>query len=80
MFNDFGLITLTAVTLFWIVGFGLSRVLIVLQLLASPPAYGVWFLIIAIDGYLLYLFFGHRQSVAFSMNRPQKRVPERGIP
>jgi uncharacterized protein len=64
----------------WIVGFGLSRVLIVLQLLASPAAYGVWFTIIAIDGYLLYLFFGHRQSVAFSMNRREKRVPERGIP
>ena len=46
----------------WIVGFGLSRVLIVLQLLRGPAAYSVWLSVIMIDAYLLYLFFGGRQS------------------
>jgi len=46
----------------WIVGFGLSRVLIVLQLLRGPVAYSVWLSVIMIDAYLLYLFFGGRQS------------------
>src|SRR5206468_1644101 len=46
----------------WIVGFGLSRVLIVLQLLRGPAAYSIWLSVIMIDAYLLYLFFGGRQS------------------
>lgn len=41
----------------WVVGFGLSRVLIELNLLASPWAYGVMVATILIDGYLLYIFF-----------------------
>ena len=49
----------------WIVGFGLSRVLIVLQLLRGPAAYSVWISVIMIDAYLLYLFFGGRQSTVF---------------
>ena len=49
----------------WIVGFGLSRVLIVLQLLRGPTAYSIWLSVIMIDAYLLYLFFGGRQSTVF---------------
>jgi uncharacterized membrane protein YfcA len=45
----------------WIVGYGLSRVLVVLQLLASPQAYTVWLGIAAIDSYLLYVFFTRRR-------------------
>lgn len=45
----------------WIVGYGLSRVLIVLQLITSPAAYTVWLGIAAIDSYLLYAFFTRRK-------------------
>jgi uncharacterized membrane protein YfcA len=41
----------------WIVGFGLSRVLMELGLLASPWAYSVMAITILIDAYLLYIFF-----------------------
>jgi uncharacterized membrane protein YfcA len=41
----------------WLVGFGLSRVLIELKLAASPMAYGVLVGVVIIDAYLLYLFF-----------------------
>ncbi|MBI3596163.1 MAG: sulfite exporter TauE/SafE family protein [Nitrospirae bacterium] len=41
----------------WVVGFGLSRVLIELDLAASPSAYLLWLFVIAIDTYLLYQFF-----------------------
>jgi len=41
----------------WVVGFGLSRVLIDLDLVASPTAYLLWLFVIAIDTYLLYQFF-----------------------
>ena len=41
----------------WVVGFGLSRVLIELNLLASPWAYSIMAATIVIDTYLLYLFF-----------------------
>ncbi|TLY18652.1 MAG: sulfite exporter TauE/SafE family protein [Nitrospirae bacterium] len=41
----------------WVVGFGLSRVLIDLKLMASPWAYSVMVLAIVIDSYLLYVFF-----------------------
>jgi uncharacterized membrane protein YfcA len=56
----------------WIVGFGLSRVLIALQLLASPAAYSVWLSVAIIDVYLLYLFFGRRQSTVFAVERAGK--------
>jgi uncharacterized protein len=46
----------------WIVGFGLSRVLIALQLLTNRAAYSVWLSVILIDAYLLYLYFERRQS------------------
>jgi hypothetical protein len=41
----------------WVVGFGLSRVLIELDLLESPWAYSVTAITILIDAYLLYIFF-----------------------
>ena len=44
----------------WVVGFGLSRVLIELRLVASPGAYGFMAATILIDVYLLYIFFARR--------------------
>jgi uncharacterized protein len=41
----------------WVVGFGLSRVLIDLNLMESPWAYSVCAVTILIDTYLLYVFF-----------------------
>jgi uncharacterized membrane protein YfcA len=48
----------------WVVGFGLSRVLIELNLMASPWAYGVMAVTILIDVYLLYVFFTRRKAAA----------------
>jgi uncharacterized membrane protein YfcA len=52
----------------WVVGFGLSRVLIELNLIESPWAYSVMAATILIDCYLLYVFFTRR-----------KAAPERAI-
>jgi uncharacterized membrane protein YfcA len=41
----------------WIVGFGLSRVVMELQLITSPAAYAIWLVVILIDAVLLYRFF-----------------------
>jgi len=41
----------------WVVGFGLSRVLIELNLMESPWAYSVMAVTMLIDAYLLYTFF-----------------------
>ncbi len=41
----------------WVVGFGCSRVLSDLKLLASPMAYSVLLAVVLVDAYLLYLFF-----------------------
>src|SRR5438477_4516193 len=41
----------------WVVGFGLSRVLIELNLIESPWAYSVLVVTMMLDAYLLYLFF-----------------------
>ena len=41
----------------WVVGFGLSRVLVELDLMESPGAYSVMAVTIFIDIYLLYIFF-----------------------
>jgi len=41
----------------WVVGFGLSRVLIELNLMESPWAYSTLAVTILIDTYLLYIFF-----------------------
>jgi uncharacterized membrane protein YfcA len=46
----------------WVVGFGLSRVLIELNLMASPSAYSVMAGVIFIDLYLLYVFFSSRKA------------------
>jgi uncharacterized membrane protein YfcA len=46
----------------WVVGFGLSRVLIELKLVPSPEAYGFMAATILIDLYLLYLFFTQRAA------------------
>jgi len=52
----------------WVVGFGLSRVLVELNLMQSPWAYSVMAATILVDLYLLYLFFtGHRTAAG----RPQ---------
>lgn len=48
----------------WVVGFGLSRVLIELALMESPWAYGVLAVTILIDCYLLYVFFTRRKVAA----------------
>lgn len=42
----------------WIIGFGLSRVLIELGLIYSPMAYSVLLATLLIDSYLLYQYFG----------------------
>lgn len=41
----------------WIIGFGLSRVVIELKLMTSPTAYLLWLGVVVIDTYLLYRFF-----------------------
>jgi uncharacterized protein len=46
----------------WVVGFGLSRVLIELNLMESPWAYSVLAITILIDAYLLYVFFTVRSA------------------
>jgi uncharacterized membrane protein YfcA len=46
----------------WVVGFGLSRVLIELGLMASPWAYGVMAATMLIDACLLYMFFAVRRA------------------
>jgi uncharacterized membrane protein YfcA len=48
----------------WIVGFGLSRVLIDLKLMDSPWAYSVLLLAIVLDSCLLYVFFATRRLTA----------------
>src|SRR5215831_1592449 len=50
----------------WVVGFGLSRVLIELNLMESPWAYSVMAVTILIDAYLLYIFFTVPKAVTRS--------------
>ena len=57
----------------WVVGFGLSRVLIELALVPSPWAYGVLALTIAVDVYLLSLFFRRRRTAASPPPNPSSR-------
>ena len=47
----------------WIVGFGLSRVLIEVNLMGTPWAYSVMAVTILIDIYLLYIFFSKKSGV-----------------
>jgi uncharacterized protein len=48
----------------WVVGFGLSRVLIDLTLIESPWAYSVMLITILIDTYLLYVFFTAKNAAS----------------
>jgi uncharacterized membrane protein YfcA len=47
----------------WVVGFGLSRVLIELKLLESPWAYSVMAAAILVDACLLFVFFKRRRPI-----------------
>src|SRR3989449_5285870 len=55
----------------WVVGFGLSRVLIDLKLMESPWAYSVMVLAIVIDSYLLYIFFTVQRPAAKRLEAEQ---------
>ena len=65
----------------WVVGFGLSRVLIELNLMESPWAYNVMAVTILIDLYLLYIFFTKRSQKLWApmtpgdRSRPPSRFP-----
>jgi uncharacterized protein len=58
----------------WVVGFGLSRVLIDLSLIASPWAYSVMLITVLIDTYLLYVFFTAKNAA--SMQSQTLRAPQ----
>ena len=58
----------------WVVGFGLSRVLIDQNLMQSPWAYGVLAVTILLDAYLLYVFFKARNGPAGSPGRKSGRL------
>ena len=58
----------------WVVGFGLSRVLIELKLMEAPYAYLVMAAAILIDVYLLYVFFRRRRLV-----EPPSPAPDRSL-
>src|SRR5213082_1823032 len=66
----------------WVVGFGLSRVLIDLNLIESPLAYGVMLVAILSDTYLLYIFFRvQRPAARRSEATPAALAPSsRGAP
>jgi len=55
----------------WIVGFGLSRVLIELNLMESPLAYSAMAITILIDAYLLYIFLTMQKSLQSARITPQ---------
>ncbi|MBZ0168157.1 Sulfite exporter TauE/SafE [Candidatus Methylomirabilis lanthanidiphila] len=58
----------------WVVGFGLSKVLIDLRLMTSPTGYVVWLTVILIDLTLLYGFFmrgSEFATVASDVNVPE---------
>jgi len=46
----------------WVVGFGLSRVLMELHLVRSPLAYGVMLSALLLDGYLLFVYFSRQRQ------------------
>ena len=58
----------------WVVGFGLSRVLIELKIIGSPWAYTVMAITILIDCYLLYVFFTKQRAAALQ-ERATKASP-----
>lgn len=47
----------------WVVGFGLSRTTIGLGLIASPSAYAILVVVVFLDAYLLFAFFGQRRAL-----------------
>ena len=53
----------------WVVGFGLSRVLIDLELARGFAAYGPLVVSIVVDAYLLYLFFSKRAEAKHGLAR-----------
>jgi hypothetical protein len=61
----------------WIVGFGLSRVLIELRLMDSPLAYSVMAATALVDLYLLHLFFTARRAALLYLSSDTRgNVPE----
>lgn len=54
----------------WVVGFGLSRVLIELNVIKFPWAYCAMAIAVVLDGYLLYMFFTIRRLVRHASHRP----------
>jgi uncharacterized protein len=59
----------------WVVGFGLSRVLMIdLTLIESPWAYSVMLITILIDTYLLYVFFTAKNAA--SMRSQTRSAPQ----
>src|SRR6516162_2607765 len=58
----------------WVVGFGLSRVLIELDLMESPWAYSIMAASMLIDSYLLYIFFTVRRSPSEKSRSPAGRA------
>jgi uncharacterized membrane protein YfcA len=58
----------------WVVGFGLSRVLIELKLMESPWAYSAMVLAILIDTYLLYIFFALQRATS-RLGDPRRSCP-----
>ena len=63
----------------WVVGFGLSRVLIELKLLEGPWAYVVMAAAALIDAYLLYIFFKRRGQAALRSEASNRFLaPSRG--
>ena len=53
----------------WVVGFGLSKVLIELKVIVSPGAYGVWLIVALIDMCLLYAYFRARRGPQIDVGR-----------
>ena len=58
-----------------VVGFGMSRVLVELQLAPSPAAYSVLAAVVAIDAYLLYRFFQRRSFPSRTAGQSGLRFP-----
>jgi uncharacterized membrane protein YfcA len=54
----------------WVVGFGLSRVLMELRIVPGPGAYGFMLATILVDLWLLYLFFSRRIAARRSPTLP----------
>jgi uncharacterized membrane protein YfcA len=61
----------------WVVGFGLSRVLMELHLVPGPEAYGFMLATMLVDLWLLYLFFTRRFAGRRSPTPPLAWTPPR---